>query len=140
MIRNRVLFPGGLLRLSVGKPRSIKLVEDFLVGQKRPNPLTHPQQQHQYYQHPNQHALPYARGLIAVVALRPGANDEAASAASAGAAGGPQQQQQSSNAVVGGGHARGERRWQVPEAAAFDVRGNRGVWNGESKGKEKGAG
>lgn len=27
VIRNRVLFPGGLLRLSVGKPRSVRLVE-----------------------------------------------------------------------------------------------------------------
>ena len=31
-ISNRVVLPGGYLRLSVGKPRSVKLVEDSLWG------------------------------------------------------------------------------------------------------------
>lgn len=32
VIRNRVLFPGGLLRLSVGKPRSVRLIEVLLIS------------------------------------------------------------------------------------------------------------
>ncbi|CAM9567486.1 unnamed protein product, partial [Ectocarpus sp. 8 AP-2014] len=30
VVRDRVLFPGGLLRLSVGKPKSVRLVESLL--------------------------------------------------------------------------------------------------------------
>lgn len=31
VVRDRVLFPGGLLRLSVGKPKSVRLVESLLA-------------------------------------------------------------------------------------------------------------
>lgn len=31
VVRDRVLFPGGLLRLSVGKPKSVRLVESLLT-------------------------------------------------------------------------------------------------------------
>lgn len=30
VVRDRVLFPGGLLRLSVGKPKSVRLVESLI--------------------------------------------------------------------------------------------------------------
>lgn len=30
VVTDRVLFPGGLLRLSVGKPKSVRLVESLL--------------------------------------------------------------------------------------------------------------
>lgn len=97
-------------------PPPLQLIEDFLLGQKRPNPLTHPHQQHPY------HTLPaHARGLIAVVALRPGSNDEAAAASSSSGAGASSSGGSGGqgNALVG---SRGERRWKVPEAAPFDVR------------------
>lgn len=42
VVRDRVLFPGGLLRLSVGKPKSVRLVESLLT--KRDD---HHQHQHQ---------------------------------------------------------------------------------------------
>ncbi|CAN0206877.1 unnamed protein product, partial [Hapterophycus canaliculatus] len=32
VVRDRVLFPGGLLRLSVGKPKSVRLVESLLTA------------------------------------------------------------------------------------------------------------
>lgn len=32
VVRDRVLFPGGLLRLSVGKPKSVRLVESLLTS------------------------------------------------------------------------------------------------------------
>lgn len=126
-----MLFPGGLLRLSVGKPRSVRLIEDFLQGTKRPIPLTHPHQQHPHHYH---NLPPYARGLIAVVALRPGSNDEAAAASASASSSSQQQGQQgqggdgNNGALVG---TRGERRWKVPEAAPFDVRVDMGVRGGE---------
>lgn len=39
VIRNRVLFPGGLLRLSVGKPRSIKVGGYWASGWERTEAL-----------------------------------------------------------------------------------------------------
>ncbi|GAB5031746.1 atp-dependent protease la, partial [Nannochloropsis oceanica] len=79
VIRNRVLFPGGLLRLSVGKTRSVRLIEDFLVSQKRSS------QQHQHHSSP----LPFHRGgLIAVAALLPEASESRGDGSGGGGGGG----------------------------------------------------
>lgn len=103
-----------------------QLIEDFLLTQKRPNPLTHPHHQQQPAPHPYHTMPPHARGLIAVVALRPSPNDEAAlgspasmPSSSGGASGGGGNGGQGNGSLVG---SRGERRWRVPEAAPFDVR------------------
>lgn len=36
-VRGRVLFPGGLLRLSVGKPKSVRLVESLISKREDPH-------------------------------------------------------------------------------------------------------
>ncbi|KAM3571608.1 hypothetical protein VYU27_006376 [Nannochloropsis oceanica] len=104
VIRNRVLFPGGLLRLSVGKTRSVRLIEDFLISQKRSS------QQHQHHSSP----LPFHRGgLIAVAALLPEASESRGDGSGGGGGGG------------GGGRGGGrgdqqQQQKQSPRIASFD--------------------